>query len=683
MMADRLNIMVDPIPFTGSGGTMRKRFLYLGFYICLTWIGDVLAIEDQTLEEKTESAMVVVNLDQSKEISPYLFGQNIEYFDVAQGLCDPQTGSIRADVQKYLSSLRMENLRFPGGTLAQFYHWADGIGPMEKRGKACTDWGEHKPELPMTFGTDEFFRFAESIGFRQTILTVNMQSARCSEPWMGTAQEAAAWVAYCNATSENKTVIGKDCKGRNWGTAADWAKLRAKNGHPEPYGVRFWELGNEVYVSIKDPSLYAQFCCEYARAMRFVDPSIRIGVVAKDPDFGLAESPWNNILLKQTDGLVDYLIAHFYLPGINGFGVCPILAGDETAFHIAIPNSGQVKITVKAYTEDLKDSPKKLIMVLDDETLPKPVWMKKDFPIWEIEKKISAGEHTIRVKNADTGSTVVLHEIYMNGDTWKQNVEFRNISKNDVTRITLVSPDRFRKKMSDFRSAIDHLVTKKYNFGLAITEFACNLKRDEEIDPDRLALIRSQQSAVYLADTLLAFQEANVETSNYWTLKGWQWSLVDLIDNKIVPQAPYYVYKMYTDHWQALFCPTKVTCGTIELSPMRKAEFRQPSHAAFVAGASTDKQKSKVAVMLVNRALEKNTKVTVHVRSNSFSINSARLTLMSAEPYAVNTAATPSVLGLKRDSVTMKSSKAVECVLPPCSVGMLFLEGTDKEGVSQ
>jgi alpha-L-arabinofuranosidase len=146
-----------------------------------------------------------------------------------------------------------------------------------------------------------------------------------------------------------------------------------------------------------------------------------------------------------------------------------------------------------------------------------------------------------------------------------------------------------------------------------------------------------------------------------------------------VPQAPYFVYKLYADFWQELFCPANVTCGTIELSPMRKAEFRQPSHAALVAGASIDRKKTRVAVLLVNRALKNQTMVKVDLNGRAFTIRSAKLTLMSATPDAVNTAATPKVLGLKTVPVSVKSAGSVECVLPPCSVGMLFLDGRSVE----
>jgi alpha-N-arabinofuranosidase len=48
----------------------------------------------------------------------------------------------------------------------------------------------------------------------------------------GTMDEAQAWVEYCNGTGNTS-----------------WANLRRQHGHPEPYGVRYWGLGNEMYGS--------------------------------------------------------------------------------------------------------------------------------------------------------------------------------------------------------------------------------------------------------------------------------------------------------------------------------------------------------------------------------------------------------------------------------------------------
>jgi len=104
------------------------------------------------------------------------------------------------------------------------------------------------------FGTDEFLRLCEEVG-AEPQLTVNVGS--------GTAGEAAAWVEYCNGPSDSR-----------WGT------VRARNGHPAPYGVKYWSIGNEMFsffeIGHMKPDRYAQAFNEYARIMRRVDPGIKL-----------------------------------------------------------------------------------------------------------------------------------------------------------------------------------------------------------------------------------------------------------------------------------------------------------------------------------------------------------------------------------------------------------------------
>ena len=63
-------------------------------------------------------------------------------------------------------------------------------------------------------------------------------------------------------------------------------KLRAKNGHPEPYGVKFWSIGNEMYGNWQLGHMplekYTQKHNEFADAMRKVDPSIKLIGVGDD-----------------------------------------------------------------------------------------------------------------------------------------------------------------------------------------------------------------------------------------------------------------------------------------------------------------------------------------------------------------------------------------------------------------
>ncbi|MCU0521611.1 MAG: alpha-N-arabinofuranosidase, partial [Anaerolineae bacterium] len=123
------------------------------------------------------------------------------------------------DIVHRLREAHLPLLRWPGGNFVSGYHWRDGVGAVDAR-----------PTLPNPaweglefnlFGTDEFIAFCRAVDCEPMV---------CVNAGSGTPYEAAAWVEYCNGGSE--TPMGQ---------------LRAQNGHPEPYDVRIWEIGNEIY----------------------------------------------------------------------------------------------------------------------------------------------------------------------------------------------------------------------------------------------------------------------------------------------------------------------------------------------------------------------------------------------------------------------------------------------------
>ncbi|MGQ9473041.1 MAG: hypothetical protein ACUVRN_03210 [Candidatus Caldatribacteriaceae bacterium] len=157
---------------------------------------------------------------------------------------------MRRDVLEAVKNLGPTVIRWPGGNFVSSYHWMDGIGPRDKRPPRWDyAWNAWEPN---DFGTDEFIEFCRF---------VEVEPYLCVNIGTGTPEEAAAWVEYCNG----------DCSTR-------YGALRAENGHPKPYNVHFWGVGNETYgnwqIGHVDPETYGRKCLEFARAMKAVDPSI-------------------------------------------------------------------------------------------------------------------------------------------------------------------------------------------------------------------------------------------------------------------------------------------------------------------------------------------------------------------------------------------------------------------------
>lgn len=177
-------------------------------------------------------------------------------------------------------------IRWPGGCFASFYNWRDGIGPYRPPMKSYF-WGGYQYN---DVGTDELASYAEAVG-AESMICVNVHhpfkryfdyvppeslDKDPSDPTIHAAphgrdlphfadieagaREAAAWVEYCNGDE-----------------STEGGRARIANGRVKPYGVKYWEMDNEVHRWFT-PEEYARTCVLYAKTMKAVDPTIKIGI---------------------------------------------------------------------------------------------------------------------------------------------------------------------------------------------------------------------------------------------------------------------------------------------------------------------------------------------------------------------------------------------------------------------
>ena len=186
------------------------------------------SIPSRTVAAPKGDAATSVTIDPTAElgdIDPFVYGINHRYPYNAFGSWDPVA---QAPYERFIDAFRYADFpvtRFPGGRMANPYRWQRAIGPVEDRGRNPNGGGTGQP-FTNEFGPDEFGMLLDLTGAGGTV-TANFAT--------GTAAEAADWVEYMN------TPVGENPNG---GTA--WAEVRAENGHPEPYGIRHWEIGNEL-----------------------------------------------------------------------------------------------------------------------------------------------------------------------------------------------------------------------------------------------------------------------------------------------------------------------------------------------------------------------------------------------------------------------------------------------------
>ena len=209
-------------------------------------------------------------------------------YDPSSPLADEN--GFRKDYIEAMKELKITNMRWPGGNFVMGYNWQDGIGPKDKRPvRINLAWGGIENNH---VGTDEWIALNKAIG-SENVICVNLG--------LGTIDDARYWVEYCNYKK---------------GTA--YSDFRAKNGHPKPYGVKIWGLGNEVdgspwELGYKCAEDYVKIAREAAKAMRSVDNTIKFvasGSSYYEPTGQWVE--WNRKILTGLGDMIDYISIHAY-----------------------------------------------------------------------------------------------------------------------------------------------------------------------------------------------------------------------------------------------------------------------------------------------------------------------------------------------------------------------------------
>ncbi len=204
----------------------------------------------------------------------------------------------RADTAAIARSLNSGMWRLPGGNFLSDWDWHGAIGPRDKRAPMFDyAWSAMQPN---DIGMDEWMHLTKILGV-DPYVTVNAG--------LGDANSAAEEVEYLNGPATSV-----------------WGARRAANGHPEPYGVKYWNIGNEPYgwwqIGKTSLDYFTIKHNAFAQAMRAVDPTITLIASGAMPDQGHPRGTKENASLESvapkfgtewdwTGGLLDKAWGNF------------------------------------------------------------------------------------------------------------------------------------------------------------------------------------------------------------------------------------------------------------------------------------------------------------------------------------------------------------------------------------
>ncbi|GAA4756041.1 alpha-N-arabinofuranosidase [Flavisolibacter ginsenosidimutans] len=288
--------------------------------------------------------------DNKITISRFIYGHFSEHlgrciydgFWVGDSVKVPKKDRIRLDIVDALKRIQIPVLRWPGGCFADEYHWRDGVGPRAKRPKMVnTNWGGVTEDN--SFGTNEFLELCSLLNC-EPYISGNVGS--------GTVEEMDKWVEYLNFDGESPM-----------------ANERKANGHPKPYNVHFWGIGNEAWGCGGNMTAeyysdvfrrYASYCKNY--------PNARLSKVASGANSG--DYHWTETLMKNVPhGMMWGVGLHYYtIPTGSWRNKGSATKFDEKEYFSTMKNCLRMEELVSKHSAimDKYDSAKRVALAVDE-----------------------------------------------------------------------------------------------------------------------------------------------------------------------------------------------------------------------------------------------------------------------------------------------------------------------------
>lgn len=278
-------------------------------------------------------ATITISTDDRAEVDRNVYGHFLEsaffgtieggVFDEGSPLAVTGQGALdgcRADVIEACRELGLPVVRWPGGNFTSAYWWRNGTGPRDQRPRRLElAWGSEETNR---FGTPEFLAWIEAVRTDASPTAAYLHHSARS------VDDAVRWVEYTNYAGDT-----------------EMTGLRAADGHAEPYDVRWWGIGNEIYgpwqMGHRNVERYVEDAREHARFMRQVDPQLRFIAC------GWEKEQYTEALIAGLGDQVQAVSLHMY--GLDHHLTDP----SPAEFEDVVAQSVYFEQTIAAYADEI------------------------------------------------------------------------------------------------------------------------------------------------------------------------------------------------------------------------------------------------------------------------------------------------------------------------------------------
>ena len=261
-----------------------KFFLILLFFsaflISSAWASDVatVSIDTSTILGPVNRLVLGNNIIGVKK------GHQKLFFDrTGGGIWNPVTRSFNQEYLTLFKNAGISVLRWPGGPWPDALNWKTLVGPVKNR-----------PDN--TFGLPEFLQLCKEINAAPVITLPTKVEQQAQIPGL---------IEYLNAPDN----------GSNPGGGIDWAKVRSDDGREKPWGVVWFEFGNETSRSNMSSDEYVSYYKDVYKKVMLIDSNILLGAVLEDSDN--MQDGWNKTVISSLADQMGFVIIHPYYPVIK------------------------------------------------------------------------------------------------------------------------------------------------------------------------------------------------------------------------------------------------------------------------------------------------------------------------------------------------------------------------------